>query len=274
MKLSANPLLRPLCQVLTVLTLLGLWGQITGCKNQMGPPPSLEELKFGEDLKASGQRLINIPLGVHPLTPANTPSKKAILAVHGHKSQGYEWVTSLHQYAETGAHVYWLRWDWNQCPLGGTQDLEKAIQTIQARHPLLQELHIFAHSYGGVIATMVAQTIALALPLHIHAIASPLAGMGQLNTLCPPTQIHGTSIQSHVTFTQWRTQHALDGAFKDEKIDPQLVHLPGAQTVDLPETFNGRRLGHNWAVSYASTQWLAAQKSKAQTKKSESHQAE
>ena len=260
MKTRKSQLQRASWQLLRALVILVLSGSFTGCQTPVGPPPTLDELKTGDELKASGQRLIQIPLGVHRLTPEKLTSTKAILAVHGHKSRGFEWVSSLHQFAETGAHVYWLRWDWNQCPKGGANNLEEAIQDIQTLHPGLKELEIFGHSYGGVIATLVAQTVATSFPMQVHAIASPLAGMGKLNTLCPPTGINKRAMQKQVSFTQWRTQHKLDGAFKDEATDPQRVTLPGAKMIDLPDTFNGRRLGHNWSVSYSVTQWLKTQK--------------
>ena len=260
MKTSKNTVLRASWQLLPALMILGLIGLITGCQRSEGPPPTLNELQTGDNLKASGQRLIQIPMGVHRLTPEKMSSAKAILAVHGYQSRGFEWVTSLHQFAESGAHVYWLRWDWNQCPQGGVDDLGQAIKTIHKQHPALKELEIFGHSYGGVIATLLAQTVVTSFPMKVHAIASPLAGMGKLSALCPATQINNRPMQNQVSFTQWRTQHKLDGAFKDETVDPQRVTLPGAQIIDLPDSFNGRRLGHNWSVSYSATQWLKAQK--------------
>ena len=268
MKTRNNPPQRASLQLLRALAIMALSVSITGCQTPVGPPPTLDELKTGDELKLSGQRLIQIPLGVHRLTPEKLVSTKAILAVHGHQSRGFEWVSSLHQFAETGAHVYWLRWDWNQCPNGGAGNLEQAIQEIQTLQPGLKELEIFGHSYGGVIATLVAQTVTTSFPIQVHAIASPLAGMGKLKTLCPPTGINKRAIQKQVSFTQWRTQHKLDGAFKDETIDPQRVTLPGAKMIDLPDTFNGRRLGHNWSVSYSVTQWLQAQKERVPTEKS------
>ncbi len=274
MKTSANPVHRPTWLFLGGLLTLALSGLISGCKTPVEPPPPLHELQVGENLKASGGRLIHTPLGVHRLTPPKTPSSTAILAVHGHKSRGYEWITSLHQFAETGAHVYWLRWDWNQCPTGGVEDLQKAIVQLQKENPAVEEIHIFGHSYGGVIATIWAQTVSPSVATHVHAIASPLAGMGKLSALCPPTGIDGKPLQAKVSFTQWRTQHKLDGAFKDEAVDPQLVTVPKARVVALPETFNGKRLGHNWSVSYSTTQWLETQKHPTPVKPVETHPPE
>ena len=214
---------------------MGISGVLTSCQTPVEPPPALNELQSGENIKASGKRLVHIPLGTHRLTPATTTSGTAILAVHGHKSRGYEWITSLHQFAESGAQVYWLRWDWNQCPEGGLENLKQAVTKIQKQNPALQEVHVFGHSYGGVIATLLAQTVSLPIPMHVHAIAAPLAGMGKLNALCPAIGIHGRVLQNNVSLTQWRTQHKLDGAFKDEAVDPQVVTIPKAQIIKLPD---------------------------------------
>jgi len=247
-------------QALWVIVLTALMSLNLSCESPKGPPPTLEELHTDSRLKQSAKRLIHIPLGLHRLTPATHQSPKVIMAIHGYDSRGYEWVSSLHQFAESGAHVYWLRWDWNQCPQGGLADLQKALKQVHAQIPQLAEIEVFGHSYGGVISALLAQSRVGTLPLKVHAIASPLAGMGKLKTLCPATQIDGGTLAKNVAMTQWRTQHKIDGAFKDEARDPQLVSLPGAKTIDLPGSFDGHRLGHNWSVSYVATQWLAQQK--------------
>ena len=267
MKTSSHLLYKPMQYLLGPLIILGFVLISASCQTPVGPAPTLNELHLGEQLKESAKRLIHIPLGVHRLTSPTLDSTSAIVAVHGYASRGIEWVSSLHQFAESGSHVYWLRWDWNQCPEAGMGYLSQALEQIQKQNPKLQSLEIFGHSYGGIISTMLAQNKALSQPLQVHAIASPLAGMGKLKALCPDTKINGTPLGQTVSLTQWRTQHKIDGAFKDEDIDPQRVSIPGALFVDLPGTFNDRRLGHNWSVSYVATQWLAAQKASAASPK-------
>jgi len=93
------------------------------------------------------------------------------------------------------------------------------------------------------------------IPLVVHTIAGPLAGMSIINSLCsynPPSLIN-----NNVKFYEWRTIKELDGEFKDIDFDPQVIDLPGSNVRRLPETYNGRRLGHNWSIS-----WVADEISK------------
>jgi pimeloyl-ACP methyl ester carboxylesterase len=267
MKPSSHFIYNAMKYALGPLIILGFVLISASCQSPVGPPPTLNELHLGEQLKESAKRLIHIPLGAHRLTPTDLESPRAIVAVHGYGSRGIEWVSSLHQFAESGAHVYWLRWDWNQCPKAGMSNLQNALKKIQKQHPKLQSIEIFGHSYGGVISTMLAQNTAFSIPVRMHVIASPLAGMGKLKSLCPDTNISGTPLAKAASLTQWRTQHKIDGAFKDEAKDPQIVSIPGARFIDLPGTFDDRRLGHNWSVSYVATQWLANQKTSEPTPK-------
>ena len=257
MKITPRPVHGAFPRPIGMLLLTALFLVQPACKTPVEPPPTLAELKIGAELKASGKKLIHIPLGTHRLTEPDRPSTRAVLAVHGYGSRGYEWVTALHQFSESGAHVYWLRWDWNQCPESGLTDLQKGISKVQTENPGLEEIQIFGHSYGGILGAMFAQKSNAPIKIHAHIIASPLAGMGKLKRLCPETGIAGQPPKANINLTQWRTQHHVDGAFKDEAVDPQVVSLPGARIVQLPDTFNGRRLGHNWSVSYVATQWLA-----------------
>ena len=93
------------------------------------------------------------------------------------------------------------------------------------------------------------------VPLTLHLVAGPLAGMPALNKLCsyePPSEIN-----KNVGFYEWRTIKELDGAFKDLDFDPQEINLPGSNVRRLPENYKGRKLGHNWSIS-----WVADEISK------------
>ena len=50
--------------------------------------------------------------------------------------------------------------------------------------------------------------------------------------------------------SEWRTQKKLDGAFKDLKVDPQIINLKNSNIVRLPEVYRGKKLGHNWSLSW------------------------
>src|SRR5262249_31339473 len=88
--------------------------------------------------------------------------------------------------------------------------------------------------------------------LEAHTVASPLAGIGA-DKRCPGAALTTRALPANTSVAQWRTRHELDGAFKDQKIDPQVAELKGSAVTLLPETFEGQRLGHNWSIS-----WVAA----------------
>ena len=128
------------------------------------------------------------------------------------------------------------------------EDLQDLIAEEIKAYPDLKKIVLMGHSYGGVLVSSLVETWEHSLPVEIHAVAAPLAGFMLINTACdykPPT-----NIAKNVTFNQWRTQQHLDGAFKDFKEDPQVINLKGSQVVRLVETYKGRRLGHNWSISW------------------------
>ena len=86
--------------------------------------------------------------------------------------------------------------------------------------------------------------------LEVHVVASPLAGHPKLTARCKAYEPPGAPNSSRVKVFQWRTVKAQDGAFKKLEKDPQLVDIPGSEVTRLPEQWNGRRLGHNWSVSW------------------------
>ena len=53
-----------------------------------------------------------------------------------------------------------------------------------------------------------------------------------------------------VNFFQWRTIKELDGAFNSLDHDPQIIDVQGSYVTRLPKVYNGRRLGHNWSLSW------------------------
>ena len=57
-----------------------------------------------------------------------------------------------------------------------------------------------------------------------------------------------------MTWRQWRTVQASDGAFKDLDTDPQLLELPALTVEQLPAEWEGGRLGHNRSITYVAEQ--------------------
>ena len=42
----------------------------------------------------------------------------------------------------------------------------------------------------------------------------------------------------------------MDGAFNSLDHDPQVIDVQGSYVTRLPKVYNGRRLGHNWSLSW------------------------
>jgi len=116
----------------------------------------------------------------------------------------------------------------------------------------INKIILISHSYGGLLTSWFYDKWIHDIPMEIHAIATPLAGMQIVNNLCgyePPNKIVG-----NVSVNQWITKKELDNAFKDLKIDPQIINLNKNKTNPLPTKYKNRRLGHNWSISYVADQ--------------------
>ena len=57
-------------------------------------------------------------------------------------------------------------------------------------------------------------------------------------------------IANNVRFTQWRTVHAQDSAFRALEVDPQITNLYGGIVQQLPENWGELRLGHNLSIKW------------------------
>ena len=206
--------------------------------------PWLDTLDSGADVKASGAKLIALPMDLHRLDRDDgTVGKIANIAVHGWNSSGYEWIHLLKTLDDTDSSTWFWRWDWNGCP-GSTADALSE-RLSQAPFTQVDRIRVLGHSYGGVLVAKAAERWPGSTPMEAHAIAAPLAGVGDR---CPYET--PTTLPPAVTFHEWRTRHKLDGAFRAMPVDPQVVELPGSTVIRLPATYNGRRLGHNWSVSW------------------------
>ena len=223
-------------------------------------------------VKSSGATLIELPLGLHQLNQgiqiapnhakkqmkSQIKSPQAIrisLLVHGYNSPGYEWIYAIKQLAKV-SEVFFLRWDWSLCPKQGAKILSHYIFELQKLYPK-HHIEVYGHSYGGVITAIAAANYSFNLPLTANVIASPVAGHPKLEQRCPQKissltrNLHAKHhpFNHNLNLYQWRTQKKLDGAFKHMKYNPQLVDWHGEVT-QLPEKYKGRRLGHNWSISW------------------------
>lgn len=222
---------------------------LAACTSYPQRNPTLDELQQAverDEAEAAGGWLMDRPEGLNPLDGAEAATP--LVAVHGYGSKGTEWVGPLA--ALRAPASTWYRWDWLTCPDAGAAKLTAAIDAVAAR-PGVQHIRIVGHSYGGLISALAAHRYAGSIPLEVHVIAAPLAGVPRMNTLCGTVE-PGEAGAGEARITQWRTVHAQDGAFRDLETDPQVVPWAGDDVVQLPAEWNGGRLGHNRSI-----QWVA-----------------
>jgi pimeloyl-ACP methyl ester carboxylesterase len=217
--------------------------------------PRLSELPLEPDVKASGSKLMSAPDGLHRLD-AGGATPLAVVAVHGGRSEGYEWIYALHTLARQGARIYFFRYDDHACPDAAARKLASALEPL-VQDPSVAQLRVLGHSYGGVVSALWASTYRGPKPLEVELIAAPLRGLDSLNTRCRYAA-PSFAASAQVTVHQWRTQKAVDGVFKDLPADPQRHDIPGSQVVTLPDEYRGHRLGHNWSISWVADRLVQA----------------
>ena len=216
---------------------------------------SLESFISEGDVFESGKGLMSLGYGLHPLEEKSESQKTLLIGVHGSESRGYEWVYPLQTLDNPKILASFFRWNDRNCPGPSYDKLKSSIDSMLQTNPGLTKVVIVGHSYGALLVSMFASEWTNQAPLSVHTVAGPLAGISSINSLCsygPPT-----AINNNVEFYEWRTIKELDVAFKDLDVDPQVINLPGSNIKRLPETYNGRRLGHNWSIS-----WVADEISK------------
>ncbi len=220
------------------------------CESLPERAPKLLELERGDGSKRSGKCLMSLDEGVVRIEGGAAHSEVMDVVVHGYESRGYEWVHALKRFGEAGHEVWFYRWDWQVCPEEGAATLRKHLAALLPTRPTAKKLRVFGHSYGGVITALMAKSGPLDLPMDVHVIAAPLAGMGRMKSLCGFEGLGSLPTAPGVEWFQWRTQHTLDGAFRDQKVDPQLVDFGAGMVTTLPDLYRGHRLGHNWSISW------------------------
>ena len=214
------------------------------------------DLPLGELVKQSGRKLINQSYGfTQIIADSSRFENELIIAVHGYDSRGYEWVYALKKFADNYSNVYFYRYDWNVCPDEVAQNLSESILIQFNDSVKFDNIQIFGHSYGGLVATYLASKLDIGVPVKIHTIASPLAGYPRIMDKCDfqydtSNKIIYPKWQHNVTHYQWRTQKEQDGAFRDLAFDPQLIDFENSTITVLPDSMDGHRLGHNWSVTW------------------------
>ena len=195
-----------------------------------------------------GQGLIDLPYGLNALESGLSESEEVLIAVHGSRSQGYEWVYPLKSIDSLKKEMYFYRWPDQGCFEAPAEKLIKDISNILLENPSLNKVILIGHSYGGILVSDVLKKWANKIPVEAHIIASPLAGSDLLINSCNYSPIK--KIKANSALFEWRTQHQLDSAFKDTSPNPQDISIIGSSITILPDTYKGNRLGHNWSISW------------------------
>ena len=210
--------------------------------------PWLDSMDPENDYIKSGQRLMSLEYGLSPLEVMNKKEKVAVIGVHGGRSEGYEWVYPLTKLNGNDRLTLFYRWDDESCFLPSALKLNQEILLLLEKNSTIKKIVLLGHSYGGILLTWFIENWTSNTPIEIHTIASPLAGLDSISNSCnyvPPKKRN-----KNVKSVQWKTIKTLDNAFKDLSYDPQLINFKGHEVRNLPDKYKGKRLGHNWSVSY------------------------
>jgi len=200
--------------------------------------------------------LINRSNGIHRLGGINEKdSTWGIITAHGYypmgwSTKGFEWVSPIVELSHRQIPVWFFKYDWNDCPEYSADYLYRETEKLIENNSHLDSLWIIGHSLGGVVTSLFAEKWDRDFPITIHSIAAPLAGMGRRGPDCENISREEYKISSTVSYTQWKTVQAQDGAFKNLKFDPQEVLINGGTSILLPGEWNNSRLGHNRSIQW------------------------
>jgi hypothetical protein len=213
----------------------------------------------GKNTFSLGSQLIEFPLGIHMLDPKDLHSTSAIIGIHGSNSEGYEWIYPLWKLNSPSSAVYFYRWNDKDCANTSTNLLADSLKEVIKSHPELTAIKLLAHSYGGLhllhslsLIEEIVKNLERDIKIEIHFIASLLSPPKLLAMRCGLKDVSTSFI--HLKIFNWKTIQEIDGAFRSYKNDPQELSLPNAVQTRLPETYKGRKLGHNWSISWVAEQ--------------------
>ena len=195
---------------------------LTSCTAER-PYPWLEDLDANEGYLDSGKDLMAVEFGLNPLEIKKNTERRLLIAVHGSNSPGYEWIYPLKTLDNEDTLTLFFRWDDSGCPAPSFKILNEQIDQILDQNKSVNGITIMGHSYGALLVSMFSESWSNDIPVEIHSIAGPLAGISDLNSLCDYQQPR--FISTNLRFYQWRTLQHLDGAFKDLDADPQIINL-------------------------------------------------
>ena len=213
----------------------------------------------GKNALNLGSELIKFPAGIHMLEPSDLGSTTAIIGIHGSNSEGYEWIYPLWKLNSPSSAVYFYRWNDKDCANKSTNLLADSLKEVIKSGPELTAIKLLAHSYGGLhllhslsLIEDISQNLEREINIEIHFIASLLSPPKLLAMRCGLKEVSTSFV--HLNIFNWQTIQEIDGAFRGYKNDPQELSLPNIIQTRLPETYNDRKLGHNWSISWVADQ--------------------
>ena len=204
--------------------------------------------KSNDEVIRTGKKLSGLPFGLHSLEEDQKANPTVLIGIHGFKARGYEWVYPLSIMDTDSIHTHYFRWDYLEKNSKARKlFLEDLSELIEDRTVPLERVVIVAHSCGGVMVTAAINDLPNDVQFDIHAVASPLNGLG-LFTVCRPDLPE--SLPDNVTLTQWRSSNDQDSVFWWFPHDPQKLNRNYGRTIQLPEEYHGIRLGHVRSLSW------------------------
>ena len=208
---------------------------------------------------ALGEDLVAMPFGMQLLEANNAKANELIIGIHGGNSEGYEWIYPFWQLNQEFNQVFFYRWNDKRCANANNANLVNHLDSLLDTYPYVEKIKILSHSYGGThllySLDLIEQQIANKnhdLKIEIHFIASLLSPPLLLRLGCQ----FKTDFKDDYSMDiyNWKTIQDIDGAFRNYRKDPQEITISSASQTRLPETYNGRKLGHNWSISWVADQ--------------------
>ena len=206
-----------------------------------------------------GQDLIKLPHGLHQVNKSDNLAETLIIGIHGSNSEGYEWVYPFWKLNNDFTEIYFYRWNDEQCANRDNYILINGLAKALQDNPNIQNIKVLAHSYGGLyllhslaLIDEFLETQSRPLRTEIHFIASLLSPPKLISLGCNMNDNFKDAYS--MTIYNWKTIQSLDGAFRNYAKDPQDLKAPSNIEMRLPSSYNGRKLGHNWSISWVADQ--------------------
>ena len=206
-----------------------------------------------------GQDLMKMPYGLKQVNKSDNLAETLIIGIHGSNSEGYEWIYPLWKLNNNFTKIYFYRWNDEQCANKDNHILINSLAKALQDNPNIQNIKVLAHSYGGLyllhslaLIEEFLETQSRPLKTEIHFIASLLSPPKLISSGCNMDDNFKDAYS--MTIYNWKTIQSLDGAFRNYAKDPQDLKAPFNIETRLPSSYNGRKLGHNWSISWVADQ--------------------